>query len=247
MRAYSSVLCCLSLAVLGGCFSSGATPPGANAPCKTSDSCPSGYQCLSATNGGSFCCKDKNSCGPLGSGGAGGGIDGPGSPKDGTSIMDGPSQREDAMDVASAGGSGGTTVLDGGSGGGGGGIDVGGGSTGRGGAAGGFGSGGATTGGNGSGGMAAGGASGGIDAAQDLPVPTPDVPILLPLGKTCAADTDCVLGNCVDGLCCDKGKTACSGCNACANSLTGLDDGTCGPVSVGKDPHNTCADETTTN
>jgi len=41
------------------------------------------------------------------------------------------------------------------------------------------------------------------------------------LGKTCAADSDCALGNCVDGLCCDKGKTACSGCNACANSLTG--------------------------
>ena len=84
MRAYSmtaaKVLCCLSLVALAGCVSSGAKPPGANAPCKTSDGCPSGYQCLPATTGaaGLFCCKDKNNCGPSGSGGAGGsGIDGP--------------------------------------------------------------------------------------------------------------------------------------------------------------------------
>ncbi len=78
MRVYDSnmtrVLYCLSLAALAGCFSKGATPPGANASCKTNDGCPSGYQCLPATAGsaGLFCCKDKNNCGPAGSADAGG-------------------------------------------------------------------------------------------------------------------------------------------------------------------------------
>jgi hypothetical protein len=62
MRAYSlavaKVLYCLSLTALAGCVSSGAKAPGANAPCKTTDGCPSGYQCLPATTGASglFCC-----------------------------------------------------------------------------------------------------------------------------------------------------------------------------------------------
>src|SRR5664279_2279996 len=107
MRAYSvtvvKVLYCLSLAALAGCVSSGAKPPGANAPCKTDDGCPSGYQCLPATTGapGSFCCKDKNSCGSTGTGGAGGtGIDG-------AIVLDGPSSKGGAgggIDRFSAGG-----------------------------------------------------------------------------------------------------------------------------------------------
>src|SRR5664279_4142851 len=104
MRAYSvtvvKVLYCLSLAALAGCVSSGAKAPGANAPCKTDDGCPSGYQCFRATTGASglFCCKDKTSCGPTGSGGAGGGG------IDGAIALDGPSSKGGAIDVASVGG-----------------------------------------------------------------------------------------------------------------------------------------------
>src|SRR6266542_2476685 len=105
MRAYSvtvvNVLYCLSLAALAGCVSSGAKPPGANAPCKTTDGCPSGYQCLAATTGASglFCCKDKNSCGPGGSGGAGG------ARLDGAIVPDGPSSKGGAGGVGGEGGS----------------------------------------------------------------------------------------------------------------------------------------------
>lgn len=69
MRTYPLVfpwvLPCLLLAALAGCLPKGATPPGANASCKTADNCPSGYQCLPATAGysGLFCCKDAKSCG----------------------------------------------------------------------------------------------------------------------------------------------------------------------------------------
>jgi hypothetical protein len=90
-------------------------------------------------------------------------------------------------------------------------------------------------------------AGGAPDAAPDTPAATPDVFTPFAQGKACSVDTDCALGNCVDGVCCNKAKSACAGCNACANSLTGADDGTCAPVSVGKDPHTTCADETATN
>jgi hypothetical protein len=72
--------------------------------------------------------------------------------------------------------------------------------------------------------------------------PTVDTP--QPNGAKCAADPDCALGHCVDGVCC---ASACTGCNACANSLTGQDDGTCAPVLVGTDPHDACADETASN
>jgi alpha-tubulin suppressor-like RCC1 family protein len=265
MRTYlvtiSRVFCVFSLAALTGCLSSGATPPGANAPCATNDDCPSGYQCFSPTNaspGKLFCCKDKNSCGPAGSGGASGGvIDGGGAASGGAIAMDGPSSRGGAVDVASAGGAGGSITLDGGLAGAGGGIVLAGGSTSSGGITGGLASGGTAgslpasggilTGGTGSGGIvAAGGAGGGLDAARDVPAPVGDAPALLPLGKTCTADTDCALGNCVDGLCCNKSKTACGGCNACTNALTGLDDGTCGAVSAGKIAHSACTDETAT-
>jgi hypothetical protein len=270
MRTYlvtiSRVFCVFSLAALTGCLSSGATPPGANAPCSINDDCPSGYQCISPANaspGKLFCCKDKNSCGPTGSGGASGGaIDGGGAASGGAIAIDGPSSKGGAVDVASAGGASGSITLDGGLAGAGGGIVLAGGSTSSGGIAGGLASGGSTggppasggvliggigSGGTGSGGIvAAGGSGGGLDAARDVPAPVGDAPILLPLGKACAADTDCALGNCVDGLCCNKSKTACGGCNACTNALTGLDDGTCGAVSAGKIAHSACTDETAT-
>ena len=118
----SRVLVCISLAILAGCFSSGVTPPGANAPCKTNDNCPSGYQCLPATTGASgslFCCKDTHSCGPVGSGGAGGGA------IDGSIISDGSSAKGGAMDVASSGGAGGIGLDDAQAGAGGGGGNAG--------------------------------------------------------------------------------------------------------------------------
>lgn len=71
-----------------------------------------------------------------------------------------------------------------------------------------------------------------------------DAGALLPNGVTCQAGTDCASGNCSDGLCCN---TACSGCSACSNALTGQDNGTCAPVVSGQDPHNACAVETATN
>jgi hypothetical protein len=48
----------------------------------------------------------------------------------------------------------------------------------------------------------------------------------------------------VDGVCCNN---ACSGCNACSQTLTGQASGSCAPVTVGLDPHEACADETGTN
>ena len=85
--------------------------------------------------------------------------------------------------------------------------------------------------------------SGGPDAAPDVPVLPPDGSSPLPIGSACSASTDCALGNCVDGVCCE---IACSGCNACKQTQTGKKDGTCAPVISGQDPHSTCADETAT-
>lgn len=237
MRTHSSpawkTLGCLPLLALLGCVGGGATPPGANAPCTSDDNCPSGYQCLTASNGlGSFCCKDRNSCGPSGTGGSGGSHDGPGPSPDGALVDS--ARKDGALDVSSAGGT--TSVDVGGTGGNGfGGIGGQGGTAGESGGSG------------GAGGIVAGGAGGSIDAPIDAPPPPSDGPGLLPVGKACAAATDCANGNCVDGFCCNKAKADCAGCSACANKYTGLDDGTCGPVSVGKDPHDTCADETATN
>jgi hypothetical protein len=60
-----------------------------------------------------------------------------------------------------------------------------------------------------------------------------------PLGATCAADSACGSGSCVDGVCCDS---ACdSGCEACVASVTGESDGQCAPVPAGADPDDECA------
>ena len=72
----------------------------------------------------------------------------------------------------------------------------------------------------------------------------PDVPAALPNGSLCTSNDACTSTNCVDGVCCDK---TCGGCKACSNALTGQDDGTCAPVASGADPHEACADETSTN
>jgi len=55
-------------------------------------------------------------------------------------------------------------------------------------------------------------------------------------GVTCMAGTDCISGNCVDGVCCD---TACDGvCESC--NQPGLV-GQCSPAMMGTDPDNDCA------
>jgi len=54
-------------------------------------------------------------------------------------------------------------------------------------------------------------------------------------GVTCMAPTDCISGNCVDGVCCD---TACDGvCESC--NQPGLV-GQCSPAMMGTDPDNDC-------
>ncbi|HWE30822.1 MAG TPA: hypothetical protein VHB97_22600, partial [Polyangia bacterium] len=55
-------------------------------------------------------------------------------------------------------------------------------------------------------------------------------------GVTCMAGTDCISGNCVDGVCCD---TPCDGvCESC--NQPGLA-GACSPAMTGTDPDNDCA------
>ncbi|MGZ3440623.1 MAG: hypothetical protein ACXVDD_13970 [Polyangia bacterium] len=54
-------------------------------------------------------------------------------------------------------------------------------------------------------------------------------------GVVCAADTDCISGHCVDGVCCD---TTCDGvCESC--NLPGAV-GACSPAPSGSDPDNDC-------
>jgi hypothetical protein len=54
------------------------------------------------------------------------------------------------------------------------------------------------------------------------------------LGHPCGANSDCQSGHCTDGVCCDQ---SCKGtCQACIQSLTGNQDGTCDNVAAGKAP-----------
>lgn len=72
------------------------------------------------------------------------------------------------------------------------------------------------------------------------------------LAATCNVETDCKVpgcrvcstGSCVDGVCCD---TACTGtCLACTKALKQEgEDGTCGPVREGLDPHDECSADPT--
>jgi len=57
-------------------------------------------------------------------------------------------------------------------------------------------------------------------------------------GEKCSANSDCLSGPCLDGVCCAK---ACSGsCVSCSADLTGQAAGTCAPVQAGSDPHDDC-------
>jgi hypothetical protein len=90
--------------------------------------------------------------------------------------------------------------------------------------------------------------TGGVVGNPDAPVQNPDSPVLSPdtalaKGAPCTSNGQCATTQCIDGFCCEK---PCNGCNACSNAMTGQADGTCAPVLVGRDPHETCTDETTT-
>jgi hypothetical protein len=56
-------------------------------------------------------------------------------------------------------------------------------------------------------------------------------------GQACLASSDCLSGICADGFCCGS---PCGGCYACAQSLTGLGNGTCAVVMHPSDPHDFC-------
>ena len=57
-------------------------------------------------------------------------------------------------------------------------------------------------------------------------------------GVSCADGTECITGNCVDGVCCNA---ACDGtCEACVGAKTGADDGVCMPVTGNTDPDTEC-------
>ncbi|MBI4704120.1 MAG: SBBP repeat-containing protein, partial [Deltaproteobacteria bacterium] len=59
-----------------------------------------------------------------------------------------------------------------------------------------------------------------------------------PGGEPCAVASECLSGNCADGVCCE---TPCAGlCRACSLAKTGAKNGICGPVSPGTDPDQEC-------
>ncbi len=98
------------------------------------------------------------------------------------------------------------------------------------------------------GGRMTGGKDGGKDSARaDGSQPKGDSgapPASIATGSACQLDADCMTGACRDGVCCEN---ACTGaCRACAAAYTGLDNGKCGPVNNGIDPHDDCADQTAT-
>lgn len=78
---------------------------------------------------------------------------------------------------------------------------------------------------------------GGYDGAETLP---PSEYQCVDYGCACSTSTPCLVGSCVDGVCC---KTACSGaCQACSAAKKGSgQNGDCGPVADGSDPDDDCA------
>jgi MYXO-CTERM domain-containing protein len=58
-------------------------------------------------------------------------------------------------------------------------------------------------------------------------------------GASCTGGTQCLIGNCVDGTCCDSPCNG--GCQACSAAKKGSGaDGTCGSIKVDTDPDNEC-------
>lgn len=58
-------------------------------------------------------------------------------------------------------------------------------------------------------------------------------------GDACRVNDECKSGHCVDGVCCES---SCTGCRACSILARGYgdEDGVCGPVLDGYDPHDAC-------
>jgi hypothetical protein len=80
----------------------------------------------------------------------------------------------------------------------------------------------------------------GADPASDCPGGTCNGAraCALPNGQACLVGTDCITGECVDGVCCN---VACGSiCSACTAAKTGGVDGTCDFVSYGTDPDTDC-------
>jgi hypothetical protein len=65
-------------------------------------------------------------------------------------------------------------------------------------------------------------------------------------GEACAANGDCLGGNCVDGVCCNL---PCTGlCQACSAAKKGAGaDGVCGNIAADTDPDNECPGAATCN
>ena len=60
------------------------------------------------------------------------------------------------------------------------------------------------------------------------------------VGASCTTNGDCLASNCIDGICCEA---SCFGtCRSCAQAKTGLDNGTCAPVSDGQQSTSGCTE-----
>ena len=78
---------------------------------------------------------------------------------------------------------------------------------------------------------------GGTSGAETLP---PAEIQCVDIGCSCTSTTQCLVGTCVDGVCC---STTCTGkCQACSAAKKGSGaNGVCGPIADGSDPDNECA------
>lgn len=64
-------------------------------------------------------------------------------------------------------------------------------------------------------------------------------PVAKDNGAACSAGTECLSGNCVDGVCCDS--SCGSLCESCLAASSGGTDGTCGSIPYNTDPNTECA------
>ena len=208
--------------------------------CVDNSNCPSNYSCSRSTGEWGTCAPSTDgstadvSVSP-GTGGDGGGLeDGPRGGADGRTSDDGTGGADGRSDGRADGAGGATGAVD---------APVGGA---VGGATGGMTSGGtsgavdAPVGGAGgaTGGTTSGGAGGSTGGTTSTPVDA-----VFANGASCTANGQCASTHCIDSVCCES---TCTGCSACSNALTGLADGTCGPVVSGKNHQSACTDETAT-
>jgi hypothetical protein len=88
------------------------------------------------------------------------------------------------------------------------------------------------------------GAAGSPSDAGTLDAPSDTGPTTKPQGATCAADSECALGHCVDRVCCNTGCGAT--CMSCLTANTGQPDGTCATVKAGTAHGADCATSNST-